>query len=594
VLVKPDHIPANPGVYLFKGAKEKILYVGKAKNLKKRLQSYFQAPSRLDARKASLVKEGRDISYIVTANELEAFVLEANLIKQNKPRYNIILRDDKNYPYLKLTMNEEWPRLEVVRKLRKDGAVYFGPYVPAGTMWELLTFIRRYFQIRDCKHHFEKGMRACVQYQMDRCPAPCAGLIDRKEYMRRIEDVKLFLTGKKKDLLDHLKKRMERLSEELQYEEAAKIRDRIRAIEHAWESQKVVDPVLGDIDVIGCFRTGSNVMFKVFFIRKGIMTGAKDFSLRYSAEIPYRELMQGFLSQLYTKEILPPSEIIVPIMPEEPESLRVWLKKKREGPVKIVLPKTGKKRDLLHMASENAQVAFRDKKEDDLTVILKELQGKLQLGRPIESIGACDISNISGSEAVGAFVYWAEGEFKKDRYRRLKIRTVSGVDDYAMMGEALERLQSNHTEKLPDLLIIDGGKGHLSAARKVFEKLYKHVRKMPALIALAKDPDRAYLPETNLPVDLEDRTQSSLLLKRIRDEAHRFAIGYHRTLRDRELLQSPLQRIPGIGKKRRLELLRVFGSIEEIGNTSVDTIASMKGFNRKIADNLLQALRRRE
>jgi excinuclease ABC subunit C len=594
VLVKPDHIPANPGVYLFKGAKEKILYVGKAKNLKKRLQSYFQAPSRLDARKASLVKEGRDISYIVTANELEAFVLEANLIKQNKPRYNIILRDDKSYPYLKLTMNEEWPRLEVVRKLRKDGAVYFGPYVPAGTMWELLTFIRRYFQIRDCKHRFEKGMRACVQYQMDRCPAPCAGLIDREEYMRRIEEVRLFLNGEKKDLLGHLKKRMERLSEELQYEEAAKIRDRIRAIEHAWESQKVVDPVLGDIDVIGCFRTGSDAMFKVFFIRNGIMTGAKDFSLRYSADIPDRELIQGFLSQLYIKEIFPPAEIIVPAMPEEPESLRAWLKKKREGPVKILLPKAGKKRDLLNMASENAQLAFRDKKEDDFAAILKELQEKLQLDRPIESIGACDISNISGSEAVGAFISWSEGEFKKERYRRLKIRTVSGVDDYAMMGEALERFRENLTEKLPDLLIIDGGKGHLAAARKVLETLYRPAMKAPVLIALAKDPDRAYLPEVNLPVALEDGKQSSLLLKRIRDEAHRFAIGYHRTLRDRELLQSPLQRIPGIGKKRRLELLRVFGSIEEIGNASVDTIATIKGFNRKVAENLLQALRRSE
>jgi len=592
VLLKPDHIPSRPGVYLFKGAKEKILYVGKAKNLKKRLQSYFQAPSRLDARKSALMKDVRDLSYIVTANELEAFVLEANLIKQNRPRFNIILRDDKNYPYLKLTVNEEWPRLEVVRKVRKDGALYFGPYVPSGIMREMLIFIRKYFQIRDCADRFEKRRRPCVQYQMDRCPAPCAGLVDREDYMRRIEEVRLFLIGEKKDLLENLRTSMERLSEAQRYEEAVKIRDRIRAIEQAWESQKVVDPSLGDVDVIGFSMIGNDAVFKVLFIRNGIMIGSKDFFLRYVADVPEPELMQGFLSQFYTKEIIPPSEIIVPVQPEEAKSLTAWLKKKRAGLVKIISPKAGKKRELLKMATENAMIACRNRKEEDPAAILKDVQEKLQIDNTIESIGACDISNISGSEAVGAFVYWAEGEFRKDRYRRLKIQTVSGIDDYAMMGEVLERLIGNLAETLPDLLIIDGGRGHLETARKVFERQGERPMKAPVLIALAKDPDRAFLLTAELPADLEDRRRSSLLLKRIRDEAHRFAVGYHRTLRDRELFHSPLERIPGIGKKRRFELLRVFGSIEEIRNASVDDIANLKGFNKGIAENLLKALRR--
>ncbi|MFZ5907004.1 MAG: excinuclease ABC subunit UvrC [Nitrospirota bacterium] len=594
MFLRPDHIPAKPGVYLFKGPKERVLYVGKAKNLKKRLQSYFRDPARMDARKSALMKEVRDVSYLVTANELEAFVLEANLIKQNRPRFNVVLRDDKNYPYLKLTIHEEWPRLEVVRKVRKDGALYFGPYVPAGTMWEMLSFIRRNFHIRDCAHHFEKRMRPCVQYQMNRCPAPCAGLVDRGDYLRRIEEVRLFLLGERKDLIGSLRKEMERLSESQRYEEAGKTRDRIRAIEQAWESQKAVDPSLGDIDVVGYSPSGNDAVFQVFFIRNGIMIGSQEFFLRYAADIPVRELMQEFLARFYTGEGLPAPEIIVPVQPEEGKSLKAWLKTKRAGSVRILVPKTGRKRELLEMATENAMIACRNRRQEDPALVLHELKERLKIEESIATIGACDISNISGSEAVGAFVYWAGGEFRKDRYRRLRIKTVAGIDDYAMMREALERLFENLAGSFPDLLIIDGGRGHLETARKIFDRLPAGSEKNPVLIGLAKDPDRAFLLNAVLPLDLEDRRKSSLLLRRIRDEAHRFAIGYHRTLRGREFFQSPLERIPGIGKKRRLELLRVFGSIEEIRAASIDEIAVLKGFNKGIAESLLHALRRIE
>ena len=264
MLEKLSSVPPKPGVYLFKGPKENVLYVGKAKNLRNRLKSYFQKSAALDSRKFSMVKNIKDFSYVVTGNELEALVLEANMIKQYKPRFNIILRDDKNYPYLKLTVNEEWPRLEVVRRIKKDGALYFGPYVPARSMWEAVVFIRRNFPIRPCKYSLDRPMRPCIQRQMGKCPAPCGGLIGKKEYMRIVEDVKLFLQGEKKELLDELEKRMERFSEELRFEEAAKIRDSINNLRHIWESQKVIAPELGDIDVIGFYGDGREAVFKIF------------------------------------------------------------------------------------------------------------------------------------------------------------------------------------------------------------------------------------------------------------------------------------------------------------------------------------------
>ncbi|MEW6584027.1 MAG: excinuclease ABC subunit UvrC [Nitrospirota bacterium] len=593
MLTKPEGIPSKPGVYLFKGPKEHVLYVGKAKDLKKRLQSYFQKISHLDARKASLINDAKDLAYIVTSNELEAFVLEANLIKQHKPRFNIILRDDKNYPYLKLTVNEEWPRIEVVRKIRKDGALYFGPYVPAGTMWETLALIRRNFQLGDCKYRFDKTMRPCIQYQMGKCLAPCAGLMTKEEYLKRIEEIRLFLSGEKKDLLDKLRQRMELLSEEMKYEEAAQIRDRLRAIERAWESQKVLDPELGDLDVIGYSRSGRQAAIRVFFIRSGIMIGSKDFFMRNVEHMSERELVYGVIAQLYSKEIIPPAEIIVPALPEDLRPISRWLAGKRGGKTRILMPGAGKKKELLGMASENADLALRNRKVEDLEKLMKDVQDRLNLDTSVESIGACDVSNISGSEAVGAFIYWAQGEFRKDRYRRLKIRTVSGVDDYAMMEEVLERLTKNLKDDMPDLLIIDGGKGHLETAKKVIKR-QGGLPKVPALIGLAKDPDRAFLLDKEEPLDLEDRAASSLLLKGIRDEAHRFAVGYHRKLRDKELFRSRLEGIKGIGKRRRLELLRVFGSIENIRKASPEVISAIKGFNKTIAEKVVRELRREE
>jgi excinuclease ABC subunit C len=592
MLGKLSRVPSKPGVYLFKDAQQRVLYVGKAKDLKNRLKSYVQKSPRLDDRKTAMMHAVKDYAYIVTGNELEALVLEANFIKQHKPKFNVILRDDKNYPYLKLTVNEEWPRLEIVRKTKKDGALYFGPYVPAGSMREALTFIRQTFKIRDCRYSLDKKRRPCIQYQMGKCLAPCSGRTDREAYKKTVDEIKLFLSGKNKYLISSLEEKMLQLSDDMKFEDAARIRDRIKALEKAWESQNIIAPELGDTDVIGVYREKSVISFEVFFIRNGIMISSKDLFMRNSDHVSDSELMYTFLIQFYSKEIIPPSLILLATLPEEAQSLQQWLGQRKGSAVKIMSPKTGRKKELVHMALENALFAYRNKKEPELDFLLRDLQERLHLQKPPEDIGAFDISTISGKESVGAFVYWSQGNFQKDKYRRMKIKTVQGMNDYSMTGEIVQRTINNLDGNLPDLVVIDGGKGQLKIAEKVIDMNRAHLKARPSLIAIAKDPDRAFRTTSHSPINLEDRRKSSLLLKKIRDEAHRFAIGYHKKLREKRILQSPLEATPGIGKKRRFELLRVFGSIEGIRNASLDEIAQLKGFNEKLAEKILRSLRR--
>jgi len=591
MIEKLSSISSKPGVYIYKDVKGDVLYVGKAKNLKNRLRSYFQKSAVLDARKSSMVRNIKDFSYIVTGNELEALVLEANLIKQYKPKFNVILRDDKNYPYLKLTINEEWPRLEVVRKIKKDGSLYFGPYVPAGSMWEALAFIKRTFLLRTCKYLLDKPMRPCIQHQMGKCPAPCAGLIRKKDYMKIVENVRLFLQGDKKELLQGLEKSMERLSEDLKFEEAAKIRDRINNLRRLWESQKVIAPELGDIDVIGFYGNKKDTAFRVFFIRNGIMIGMKDFFLKNTGGISAGELCHNFIEQFYSKDIIPPDEVVLGSEPEGLSILLKWLKNKKGKNVKIIAGARGKKLQLLKMAEKNAEIIFKNKKSTGFDEILQTLKERLGISSVPRDIGALDVSTISGSESVGAFIYWDEGEFKKDMFRHFKIKAVTGMDDYSMMTEITGRTIENLAGALPSLLIIDGGKGQLEAAMKAFGK---YGTKGTEVISIAKKPDRAFTLYKAQPVDLEDRSPSSLLLKKIRDEAHRFAISFHRKLRSKRLMKSRLEDIPGISKKRRLALLRHFGSIEGIRSAGIDDITAIKGFNKKIAEKLVTELGREQ
>jgi excinuclease ABC subunit C len=578
-------LPMKPGVYIFLGPKEKVLYVGKAKALRSRVRSYFQKSGDLDRRKTSMVRDIRDLQFIVTDTELEALALEANLIKQYKPKFNVILRDDKNYPYLKLTLNEEWPRLEVVRRVKKDGALYFGPYVPSSGMREALSFIRRNFGVRPCRYRLDRPMRPCIQYQMGRCPAPCAGLIGKDEYMKEVDDVAMFLKGQKGELLEELEDKMMAYSEEQRYEDAARIRDRIAALRRAWESQKVISPELGDIDVIGSRHDGGEAAFQVFFVRNGVMIGARDFFLRDIEGVPPEELEHSFIEMFYAKEIIPPPRVLVDVRPSEPAPLKEWLRDKRGSVVRIVVPRGGKERELLKMAQENARLHYETKKGTAGDAVLDQVGRRLSLARAPVSIGAFDVSNIGGAQAVGAFVWWQDGDFRKDRYRHMRIKSVEGADDYAMMRETISRTLKNLKE-WPDLVVVDGGKGHLETARAALSEF----KAAPEVVSLAKKPDRVFTLKSDEPIDVEDRSSSSLLLRRIRDEVHRFAISFHKKVRGKRLMESPLQSISGIGKKRRLELLKHFKSLEAMRKASTEELAAVPGMNMKAALALKEAL----
>ncbi len=592
-----SNIPSMPGVYIFKGQKERILYVGKAKNLRNRIRSYFQDSANLEPRKIAMLKMIKDISYIATDNELEALILEANLIKQYKPRFNIILRDDKNYPYLKLTIKEDWPRIMVVRRIEKDGNIYFGPYVPSQSMWEALAFIRRNFSIRTCGYALDKPMRPCIQYQMKKCPAPCAGLISKEDYMKMIDDIRLFLSGEKKELLQRLEEKMQSLSEEMRFEEAAKIRDRIFKLQRAFESQKVVSPELGDIDVIGHYKEFDNHSFHVLFVRNGILIGAKDFYLEKVIESDEAAIMYSFIETFYSKEIIPPDKVITNIIPSDIDSLTGWLKKRKGTDIKIKVPEEDKEYALLRMANENARLHYISRKKTSIDFLINDIKKKLNLSNVPNTIGAFDVSTIHGSDSVGAFIFWERGDFKKEYYRRLKIKGISGIDDYAMMREIVERilLKAEEVRKepdlakkipIPDLLIIDGGKGQLEVANRVMKDLGIKTD----IIGIAKKPDRVFLTNNQV-IDIEDKSSSSLLLRSLRDEVHRFAITFHRKLRDKRLTESVLEKIPNIGKKRRLELLRHFGSIDNIRRASAEEIAKIKGFNMKLANSIIEKLK---
>jgi len=585
-------VPPKPGVYLFKASGERVIYVGKAKSLKNRLRSYFQGSSKLDVRKAAMVSEIKDFSYIATDNELEAWILEANLIKQYKPKFNIVLRDDKNYPYLKVTITEEWPRVVVVRKIARDGNLYFGPYIPAQAMWEALGFIRKNFPIRTCDHCLDNLRKPCIQYQMKRCCAPCGRKIGSTEYMKMVNDIVLFLKGEKKGLVEQLEKKMQRYSAGMRYEEAAQVRDSISRIRKAFESQKIIAPELGDLDVIGFYKdetdSTGDAAINILFIRNGMMIGAKDFFIDNQLHSGDAEIMRSFIELFYSKEILPASTILAQINPADKASLLLWLKSRKNMQVKVDVPKEGKKLELLRMASENARLHFGAKRKTHKEEFIIELADRFNLRKPPESIGAFDVSTLFGSESVGALIWWERGDFRKDLYRHVRIKWVEGMDDYSMLYETILRTFRNLEGRVPDLIVIDGGKGQLEIARKALQD----IGIATDILGIAKKPDRAFLMDGGV-IDLQDRNRSSLLLKKVRDEVHRFVITFHRKLRDKRLTESLLEKIPGIGKKRRLELLRHFGSIENIRKASPEEIAKIKGFNQKISASIINHLEER-
>lgn len=596
---KLKNLPDEPGVYLMKDARGHIIYVGKALSLKNRVRSYFQKSAK-DEKTGALVRMIADVETIVTHTELEALILESTLIKKHRPRFNIVLRDDKNYPYLRLDLKAEYPRLDVVRGLKKDGATYYGPYVPAGGMWEILSLIRRTFPLATCRKEFDKDRpeRPCVQNQIGRCMAPCSGTADREAYQDVVSQVKLFIEGKNRDLVDLLKRRMDEASERMEYERAAELRDRIAKIEGAFEKQKIISPGFENQDVIGFAAEGGHADVQALFIRNGMLLGRKDFFFADARGMAPEDVLADFLRQFYAREMIVPAEVLLPFDVPDREVVAEWLVSKRGALVEVAVPQRGRKRELVQMASDNAAQSLKEHQlsRKSKERVLRSLQDELGLRNLPRRIEAFDISNIQGTEAVASVVAFENNVPDKRSYKRFKIRTVEGQNDFASMAEVVRRRYAKASDEgnVPDLILIDGGKGQLNAALDVVHDLNLSG---PDLIGLAKarsgesgrqqEFERVFLPGVEEPVILDPTSATTHLVARVRDEAHRFAIEYHRKLRAKRAVASELDDIPGIGEARKKALLRHFGSVAKIREATVEELNNVRGMTRTAAEGIV-------
>jgi excinuclease ABC subunit C len=639
---KLQNLPDEPGVYLMKDTADHIIYIGKAVSLKNRVRSYFQKGSKGEKTEI-MVRQIVDLETIVTHTELEALALESNLIKKHRPRYNIILRDDKNYPYIRFDIKAGYPRIEVVRRIKKDGALYYGPYVPAGGMWETIALIRRTFPIAPCKTEFRPdlpGRRPCIQFQIGRCLGPCTNEADKQQYSDVVSQVRLFLEGKNRDLLGLLKERMDEASENTEYERAAELRDRIVKIEGAFEKQKIISPGFENQDVIGASFAGGQADIQALFIRNGMLLGRKDFYLDDVRGVTEEEVLNDFLRQFYTKEMLVPDEVLLPMDIADRVPIEEWLTEKRGVRVEVFVPQRGRKRELVQMASDNAAQSLKEhllsRRSKDR--ILTQLQQELGLKNLPRRIEAFDISTIQGTESVASMVSFENNLPDKRNYKKYKIRSVDGQDDFASMAEVIRRRYTKVVEEgiLPDLVLIDGGKGQLNAALDVLKELgifsphplpqgedrggggHYHTpknpsppnpplegegnRREPDVIGLAKarsgdegaerEFERVFLPGVEEPVILDPTSATTHLVARVRDEAHRFAITYHRKLREKRAIHSELDDIPGIGEKRRKALLRHFGSVEKIRQATREELAAAPQMTQSTVTSIIKHFQR--
>ncbi|MCS6923077.1 MAG: excinuclease ABC subunit UvrC [Fimbriimonadales bacterium] len=595
-------LPKQPGCYLFKDAQGAVLYVGKAVNLRQRVRSYFQKSAQHTPKTARMVRKIADLEWIVTDTELEALILECNLIKKHRPPYNVLMRDDKSYPYLCLTLREKFPRLLVTRRVRQEGNRYFGPFANASAVWETHRLLHRTFPLIPCGKVWdgEPKQRPCLYYHMGRCLAPCAGLANPDEYRQIVRQVQLFLEGKGDDLIQQLTAQMEAAAERLEFERAAKLRDQIRALQEVLQRQKVVQPDGVNEDVIALVKDERGACVQMFFIRNGKLLGQRSFFLTEGAEENPNAIMSEFLKQYYQDAPEVPDKILLPYEITEAQIIAQWLRQKRGSSVEIRVPHRGEDAQLLEMAAHNAELALQSLRQElelrnELAEsALLELQEALNLPNPPRRIEAFDISNIQGVAPVGSMVVFEDGQPKKSDYRRFRIRWhPESPDDFAMMKEVLTRRLREALEgdekwrTLPDLMLIDGGKGQLNAALEAIHALGFQI---PA-IGLAKRHELVILPDVDEPLELPRHSKALHLLQRIRDEAHRFALSYHRKLREERAVKSPLDEIPGIGPRRKKMLLRLFGSLERIREASLDELASVPTMTRKLAQQVLDYLR---
>ena len=599
VYQKLENLSTQPGVYLFKDKSGGIIYVGKARSLRSRVKSYFQSSRPLDPKSQILVKKISDFETMVTHTEIDALILEANLIKEHKPRYNVNLKDDKRYPYLKVTVNEPYPRILVVRRIKKDMAKYFGPYTNSGGMRQTLRIIRRVFPVRTCNLVIpsSKKYKLCLEYYIKRCLGPCEAKCSHEEYRRMIDQVCLFLAGKSTEVIEQLKIQMETCANQENFEAAARVRDQIRALESVVQKQKVVDQDRTDRDIVSLARQKKDICCLVLQIREGVLVGRQNLYLTCNLSDSDEEVLSSFIKQYYLHSTVIPAEIVLPSQIEDSDSIRTWLENRRGSRVQLVVPQRGKKVELLDLAVQNARLLLDElilqklDRSQKVPPAVDALQKYLYLANPPRTLVAFDISNLGPADTVGSAVFFQDGRPRKSHYRRFKIKTVPGQNDFAMMKEIVIRYFSNlkeQKEKLPDLVLIDGGKGQLSSAQEALQDLKL---KDQNIVALAKRLDEVYLPGVAESVMLPKTSPALRLLQRIRDEAHRFALTYHRTRRDKKTTRSELDEITGIGKARKQTLLTRFASVEQLKSASLEEILATRGIPEKIAVKIYEHFR---
>ncbi len=592
-------LPARPGVYLFKDKEGKVIYVGKAANLNNRVRSYFGAPSSLSSKIQQLISRIHDLEFIVTNSEQEALILECNMIKKYAPRYNVRLKDNKTFPYLRIDINEDWPGVYITRRVQKDGARYFGPFASAGSVRKTLKLIKKIFPFRSCSKRIDgKDRRPCLNYHIHRCLGPCIGAVGKQEYYDVIDQVILFLQGKQELILRELNARMKEAAEQLQFEKAALLRDQIQAIEKVIEGQKIAIKLQGEKDVIGMAQDETVAYVELFFIRNSKLVGQDHFIMEgVQGESP-EQIMTSFVKQYYASASYIPPLILLQHPVEEIEMLSEWLRQQRGGKVEIQVPRRGTKKQLVDIAAENAAKGLelaqaKQVKAEVVMSVLQELKSRLHLPKLPVRIECYDVSNIQGTSAVGSMVVLERGLPKPAHYRRFRIKTVPGADDCAMIQETLRRRFKRGTAGqdtwaiIPDLVLIDGGKGQLNAALEVTREL--GMDSLP-IASLAKQNEEIFIPGEPRPICPPKDSPALHILQRARDEAHRFAITYHKKLRRRETMTSILDEFPGIGPKRKKALLRRFGSLQLIREASVEELAQTQGITPTLARKIKEFL----
>ena len=604
---KLRRLPAGPGVYLYRDAAGRVIYVGKALSLKNRVRSYFQAGGRHLPKTRHMIEKIADLETIVTDSEVEALILEQNLIKEHRPRYNVFMKDDKSYPYLKVTTGEDFPRLFITRRHVRDGSRYFGPYTRVGAVHETLRLLKRLFPFRSCRQReLPKRERPCLNYHIQRCLGPCCNIVDQDGYRLMVQEVCLFLEGRQDDLIRRLTTRMEEASEKLEFERAAELRDQIQALREVTGKQKIVSGRFEDQDIAAIARGCDEALAMVFFVRSGKLNGREHFVLKGTDGLSRQAVMAAFLKQYYNGAEFIPAEVLLAdgVEAEEAALIETWLSGRKGSRVRLKAPARGEKKKLVEMVAKNALISMEQLLADERAgrereaEALAELAGALGLPASPSRLECFDISNTQGRDSVASMVVFEEGKPAADQYRRFKVRTVEGPDDFASMYEVLRRrfdraaqerelvgagrMSSREAKfyRLPDLVIVDGGKGQLAAARRAMRET--GFDGIPAF-GLAKEEELLFGEGLREPVTLPRDSKALHLVQRLRDEAHRFALAYHRKLRGKTTLKSLLDEVEGIGPARRRALQQAFGTLQAVEQASLEELAAVPGMNKKAA-----------